>query len=268
MNEKHHNATKPRRAARRAGVRLQIRDIHILEALVERRCETLDYLHEHFFAGLSRKRALGRLRDLERAGLIHREGDIWLWDRYGPVSIYHLTKGAKEVLEVRSALGDQLRGRSFRSLWVDVCWPKQIAINRIGDWLGTQLMPEPLFTGVDPWRRHWSRPDAIYQAAERDREGRDHVYVVADFGGITPDRQVGTAKAFLDDRKARSLLHISPTDYLCDIATANLREALSYDECQRLQFLTIEMIREGGWLDPGTQPQGGHSWQARTRPYR
>ena len=154
MNEKHHNATKPRRAARRAGVRLQIRDIHILEALVERRCETLDYLHEHFFAGLSRKRALGRLRDLERAGLIHREGDIWLWDRYGPVSIYHLTKGAKQVLEVRSALGDQLRGGSFRSLWVDVCWPKQIAINRIGDWLGTQLLPEPLFTGADPWRRH------------------------------------------------------------------------------------------------------------------
>jgi hypothetical protein len=268
MNEKHHNATKTRKAGRRAGVRLQIRDIHILEALVERRCETLDYLHEHFFAGLSRKRALGRLRDLERAGLIHREGDIWLWDRYGPVSIYHLTKDAKEVLEVRSALGDQLRGRSFRSLWVDVCWPKQIAINRIGDWLGTQLMPEPLFTGADPWRRHWSRPDAIYQAAERDREGRDHVYVVADFGGITPDRQVGTAKAFLEDRKARSLLHISPTDYLCDIATANLREALSYDEFQRLQFLTIEMIREGGWLDPGTQPQGGHTWQARTRSSR
>src|SRR5690348_58749 len=74
MNEQQQDTTKPRRAGRRAGVRLQVRDIHILETLVERRCETLDYLHEHFFPGLSRKRALGRLRDLERAGVIHREG--------------------------------------------------------------------------------------------------------------------------------------------------------------------------------------------------
>jgi hypothetical protein len=260
------NTTKTGPPRNRAGVRLQVRDIHILEALVERRCETLDYLHEHFFAGLSRKRALGRLRDLQRAGLINRVGEMWLWDLYGPVSIYHLTKGAKEVLEVRSALGDQLRGRSFRSLWVDVCWPKQIAINRIGDWLGTQLLPEPLFTGADPWRRHWSRPDSIYEAAERDREGRDHVYVVADFGGITPDRQVGMARAFLEDRNARSMLHVSPTDYLREVATENLRRALSYDGFERLQLLTIEMVREGGWLDPGTQPHGGHSWQARARP--
>jgi hypothetical protein len=256
--------TKAGRAPR-AGVRLQPRDIAILEALIERRCETFDYLHEHFFPGLSRKRALNRLRDLQRAGLLERGGDVCLWGLPTPVSIYQLGKAAKPVLELHSLLGEHFHGRSFGSLWLDFNWPKQIAINRIGDWLGIQLLPEPLFTGGPTSRRHWSRPDAIYQSAEPDVQGRDHVYVIADLGGATPDRQLAKVKAFLDDPKTRSLLHINPTEQGSARAAEAIRQAFGDRIMDEVQPLTFEMIREGGWLDPGTEPLGGHSWQARRR---
>ncbi len=248
--------SEQRRAGKkRSGVRLQGRDLAILEALIERRCETLDYLHQRFFPGLSRKRALNRLRDLQRAGLLERT-DIGLWDQQGFVSAYNLAKAAKPILESRSVLGEHLQAHSFASLWLNVSLPKQIAVNRIGDWLGIQLLPEALSTGVPENRRHWSRPDAIYQAARPDKHGRDHVYVIADLGGITPDRRLGRIKAFLDDHKARSLLHISPSIRQTRVASSTISEAFGERVMREIQPLTFDQIREGGWLDPGTEPLG------------
>lgn len=233
MNTNHQNTIKAGRTRSRGGVRLQVRDIHILEALVERRCETLDYLHEHFFAGLSRKRALGRLRDLQRAGLINRVGDLWLWDLYGPVSIYHLTRG---------------RRRCSR------CAPRSAIISAV----------------VASARSGWmsagpSRSRSTGSATGSERSCCPNRYSPApirgDATGAAPTRS--TRPPNVTGKAATT-----STSYLRQVATENLRQALRYDELERLQLLTIEMVREGGWRDPGTQPQGGHSWQARPRPQR
>ena len=53
-------------------IHLQRRDLAILEALASRRAETLEHLHDHHFAGLSRKRAVNRLGDLAAHGYLVR----------------------------------------------------------------------------------------------------------------------------------------------------------------------------------------------------
>lgn len=53
-----------------SSVRLCPRDIAVLEILVQRKVETLDYLHERFFS--SRKRAVNRLAQLVGAGYLER----------------------------------------------------------------------------------------------------------------------------------------------------------------------------------------------------
>ena len=64
------------RGSRKRGVHLMRRDLRVLELLVTRRAETLGWIHEQHFAGLSRKSALNRLGDLTAAGYLQRAGEL------------------------------------------------------------------------------------------------------------------------------------------------------------------------------------------------
>src|SRR3712207_849612 len=56
--------------ARRHGIHLHARDLAVLETLAARGVESLPWLHDRHFTGLSRKRARNRLGDLVAHGYL------------------------------------------------------------------------------------------------------------------------------------------------------------------------------------------------------
>ena len=65
-----------------------------MEMLVVRRAETLTWIHEDSFAGLSRKRALNRLGELAAAGFLQR-ATVEVPGGPGPESAYTRGRGGR-----------------------------------------------------------------------------------------------------------------------------------------------------------------------------
>ena len=138
------------------------RDLRVLELLVTRRAETLGWIHEQHFAGLSRKSALNRLGDLTAAGYLQR-ATVAVPGAPGPESAYTLGPRGKAALELRSLAGEHFRHRRFNPTLRDSSIPHQIIVNRVADWLGADLTPEHLLPmkTKEQWRH---KPDGIYPA--------------------------------------------------------------------------------------------------------
>lgn len=235
-------------------VALHARDIKILSLLVERRVETLDYLHETLFPGLSRKRVLNRLGDLARAGYLERLS-VTLHGEFQPKSVYRLGPRAKPALELRNAHGHEtLRGRRFNPTLRASSIDHQVMTNRVGDWLGARLRPEHLLPAPGNGDAFRHRPDATYLAAQADAHGRRTVYLEVDLGHYSRERILGKINAFLQAPDARAMLLIAPTQERAALLGLWARDLYGDAIAERLQTLTFAEIRTGGYLRPGTEP--------------
>ena len=95
-------------------VALLARDVALLGMLVERRAETLDYLHERFFPDWTQKSARNRLHRLQQGGYLVRTSATLFGTDGRMESVYTLGPRAKRALERRSAAGSEaFRGRRF-----------------------------------------------------------------------------------------------------------------------------------------------------------
>jgi Replication-relaxation len=235
---------------------LTIRDVNLLRELLERRSETTNYLAERFFRGVS-KTARNRLRELELGGFVTRQLSETI-ERPGHLqSVYTLGPAARTALQLRSAHADEAFGtRRFNPTLRESSIPHQVATNRVGDWLGARLIPEHLLPVHAPnAQRH--RPDAVYRAATPDAAGRQLVFLEVDLGHYSRQRVLGKVDAFLAHPGARSILIVSPTEERSTAVADWIREQYGEAIMDRVQPLTFDQVREGGWLDPGTEPTTG-----------
>jgi hypothetical protein len=232
------------------------RDLDLLVTLIERRCESLAYLQDRFFGGV-RKTAINRLRRLELAGYVSREliKSVESPDRFH--SVYTLGHAARAALLNRDEYAHQaLRHRRWNLSLRDSSMPHAIATNRVGDWLGARMIPEHLLTPHAPdAQRH--RPDAVYRAAQPDSAGRQLVFLEVDLGWYNRQRILGKVDAFLSHPDARSILFVTNTPERAEVIGNWIRAAHGDTIMRRIQPLTFAQVREGGWLDPGTEPTTG-----------
>lgn len=199
-------ATRP--GHRKRGVHLTRRDLQVLEALVTRRAETLTWIQEQHFDGLSRKRALNRLGDLAAAGYLKRV-TITVPGAKGPESAYTLGPSGKAALELRSLAGEHFRHRRFNPTLRDSSIPHQILVNRVADWLGADLIPEHLLpmSSKEQWRH---KPDGVYTALTPREDTHPTrtlpmIWLEVDLGHYSRDRIKGKVRAFHDDPEAGHL---------------------------------------------------------------
>lgn len=239
------------------------RDVELLGLLVERRVETLDYLHQTFFADWTLKSARNRLHRLQQGGYVVRMSASLFGTNGTMESVYTLGPKAKRALELRSAAGaEAFRGRRFNPTLRHTSIDHQIMTNRVGDWLGAQLRPEHLLPapgGGDAFRH---RPDAVYTASKPDAEGRQLVFLEVDLGHYSRERILGKVNAFLDSRDARSILLVAPTRERARVIGGWVRDTYGEEIVNRVQPLTFEQVREGGYLRPGTEPAARRSSHA------
>ena len=237
-------------------VALNRRDIAILNLLVERRVETLDYLHETLFPGRSRKRVLNRLGDLARHGYLERLSVSLLEGDGRPESVYRLGPRAKTALELRSALGaDAFRGRRFNPTLRDSSIDHQVMTNRVADWIGAALTPEHLLPAGGRGDAYRHRPDGTYVTARPDAQGRQLVFLEVDLGHYSRDRLLGKVKAFLHHPSAASMLIAAPTRQRTRQIATWVRDA--YGDAMlghRVLPLTFDQIKSGELLGPSFEP--------------
>ena len=243
--------------ARRRGIHLHARDLAVLETLAVRRAETLPWLHNQLFAGLSRKRARNRLGDLVAHGYLTKitQPDLGEHDHAPQRSgaVYLLGPRAPAALKLRSLTGEQLHGRRALPTLRDTSVPHQLAVNRVGDALGVQLIPEHALElrGVE----HRHRPDGAYRS-HPDELGRDLVFVEVDLGHYSRARLLGKLRAFLDHGDARSILIAAPTEQRAELIAQWARERYGNHVIDRVQLFTIAELHAGARLAPGTEPAG------------
>jgi len=207
------------RGSRKRGVHLTRRDLHVLEALVTRRAETLAWIHDQQFAGLSRKRVLNRLGDLAAAGYLKRV-TVTVPGSPRPESAYTLGPRGKAALELRSLAGEHFRHRRFNPTLRDSSIPHQILVNRVADWLGADLTPEHLLpmTTKEQWRH---KPDGVYHALNPRQDThpsktRPMVWLEVDLGHYSRERIKGKVQAFRRDEDAGHLLLVTHTTARAD----------------------------------------------------
>lgn len=245
--------------ARRRGIHLHRRDLAILETLAARRAETLPWLHTHHFAGLSRKRARNRLGDLVAHGYLTKavlpdlaDHDL-ASERSG--AVYLLGPRAPAALRLRSLAGEQLHGRRGIPRLGELSIPHQLAVNRVGDALGTQLIPDHALElrGVE----HRHRPDGAYRSRQPDHLGRDLLFVEVDLGHYSRARILGKLRAFLDHPDARAILIAVPDEDRAELIGQWARDHYGSHLLDRVQLLTFAELRAGAPLARGTEPAGG-----------
>lgn len=100
-------ASRSRPASSSPRVSLQKRDLEIMESLVLLRAATLDDLHRAHFPGLSRKRAINRLGQLARAGMLS-PADVVLHGEVAATRVYTLGPKARTALERRTTVPEHL----------------------------------------------------------------------------------------------------------------------------------------------------------------
>ena len=217
------------------------RDLQVLELLVTRRAETLAWIHEQHFAGLSRKRALNRLGDLGAAGYLRRV-TVTVPGATRPESAYTLGPRGKAALELRSLAGEHFRHRRFNPTLRDSSIPHQILVNRVADWLGADLTPEHLLSmsSKEQWRH---KPDGVYPALNPREDShptraRAMVWLEVDLGHYSRERIKGKFRAFHADEEAGHLLLVTHT-------AARADQIARWLNCERFgRSITIASLTE------------------------
>jgi hypothetical protein len=239
--------------ARKTGIHLHARDLALLEQLLVRRAETLDWLHDEHFGGLTRKRARNRLGDLVAHGYLRRTTVPAPTPTGWPQSVYTLGPKAATALRLRALAGEHLRGRRFNPVLRETSIPHQLQINRVGDALGAQLIPEHLLDVRGRDDRH-QRPDAAYRAAQPDEHGRELVLVEVDLGHYSRRRMLAKVQGFLEHPDARSILIAVPNRERAALIARWVRDEHGPAVMDRVQTLPFADLHRPGALDPGTEP--------------
>lgn len=260
------------RQRQRRPVRLTARDLQILEELMNRKAETLDVLHDRFWApGTRRDTARYRLTRLAAWGFIdkhalpHRHSQLLPEDHddTGWVTAYTLTPKGTAALRRRTIAGSVLRGRSIKGDIDDAAIPHQLAVNRVADLLGTTLLAEHLIE-LQGDRRH--RPDATYKATP-DHAGRSTVMLEIDLGHYSRKRILGKLTTFLADPDAKGVLFACPTEERAAWVAQTLREARGDRIMDRVQVLSFAQIRDGRLLAEDLRPEDPDELQSRSYDY-
>jgi hypothetical protein len=245
-------------------LRLTTRDLQILEQLLHSRAETLGALHQQFWPqGTERDSARHRLSRLAAWGFLDKHGLEHVHPRLvhpndnptgsGWVTVYTLTPRGIAALRRRSLAGSTLRGRSIKGDLDDAAIPHQLAVNRVGELLGTPLLADHLVE-VTGDRRH--RPDATY-TAHPDHGGRSTVMLEIDLGHYSRKRILGKLATFLADPDTTGVLFACPTQERANWIARTLREARGDRIMDRVQVLTFEQIHEGRFLRDALRPVSG-----------
>jgi hypothetical protein len=129
-------------------------------------------------------------------------------------------------------------------------------VNRVGDALGTQLLPEHALELRGVEHRHRHRPDGAYRSHQPDQLGRDLVFVEVDLGHYSRTRILGKLRAFLDHDEARGILIAVPTEERAELIAQWARERYGSHVMDRIQLFTLAELDAGALLDPGTHPAG------------
>lgn len=240
-------------------VRLNARDLEIFQTLLSRRVETLGHLNRLVFSGLARKTARNRLIRLRQGGYIERvaiehlppelrtEGDF----HHPQTSVYRLTAKGIAALRLRHRAGSQLRGGPPPRDLSDASIPHQLAVNRLGDWLGADLIGEHQIEGAGNDRRH--RPDAAYRTTP-DKSGRDLVLLEVDLGNYTQTRILGKVATFLTNDHARAAIIVTPDQHRAAKVAAWIRQAHGDSVAGRLKVLTLDEVKDGRLLNGELAP--------------
>lgn len=235
-------AADPWRAPGGRRVALQRRDLGVLEELLLRRAETLEYLHGRFFAGATRKRALNRLGELCAAGFVARHWVLLHGERQER-SVYTLGPRAKPALALRSLAGEAFVGRRVEPMLRSGSIPHQIATNRVADQLGVALIAEHLLPAPGGGQRH--RPDGVYLTADADDRGRREVFLEVDVGHYSRKRVIEKVAAFLNHRKGRAMLFVCPSSARRGAIIDTLRNWFGEDVFDVVELLTFGEIAAG-----------------------
>lgn len=241
-------------------LRLNSRDVAILGMLLERRAETLGYLHAAHFPRAKRKIARNRLGQLVRHGYLSRipihELEPHLRapdDGEHEVSVYTLTNKGLTALRIRAADGDSLQGLELGAQLREPSVRHQLAVNRTGDILGTRLLAEHQID--HPAGEHRHRADAAWHAAP-DHRGRTLVLLEIDNGNYTRQRILGKVDAFLAHPDARAAVFVCPDALRAKRVHRWIKEQHGDTHASRIQVLTLTELAHGGRLDPQLTPQG------------
>jgi hypothetical protein len=87
--------------------------------------------------------------------------------------------------------------------------------------------------------------------------GRQLVFLEIDLGAYNKQRILGKLDAFVAHPAARSIVFVSPTLERTSAISSWIREQYGESIMDRVQPLTFNQIKEGGWLDVGTEPTTG-----------
>lgn len=216
-------------------VSLQIRDLAIMESLVQLRAATLDDLHRAHFPGLSRKRAVNRLAQLARAGML-APADVVLHDETATTRVYTLGPRARTALERRTLSSEHFRYRRWNPTLRDSSIPHQIVVNRLAGKIGGAAIPEHLLP-VPGKNAARNRPDAVIEGV--DVAGRARMLgLEVDLGHYSRDRIVGKAEAWRTYPEAGPLLIVVP-----DVARANKVNRWVRDR-HNIHLLTVADLHE------------------------
>ena len=202
------------------------RDLRLMEKLVLRRVATLDELHQTWFAGLSRKRALNRLGELASAGYLHRVTLAVPDALDGPEreqSLYTLGPKARTALELRSLSSEHFRYRRWNPVLRDSSMPHQLAVNRVCDLLSVDAVPEHLLPPAENRAAMQHKPDAIWERA-RDGARATKILLEVDLGHYSRQRIKGKVAAFAENPEALAMLIITPDAARADRVAGWVRE--------------------------------------------
>jgi hypothetical protein len=250
-------------------VSLQVRDLTILEYLLEQRAETLDELHRIFFSGQQRHTAHNRLCRLQSAGFVQGLSVATAPTTARPTRAYVLGPRATAALRLRSLAGDHLRGRQVPVALRGTSVPHQLAVNLVGHWIDAALTGEHLLGDtLEGRRRH--RPDAVYQAAEADRRGRDLVFVEVDLGHYSRARILGKLTTFLAHSRGKHVLFAVPSAQRQHTVNEWLRDEHGDTATHRISVHTFEQLRDQGLsvarAAPATPGRSQRDWRALASP--
>lgn len=216
-------------------VSLQTRDLAIMESLVQLRAAMLDDLHRVHFSGLSRKRAVNRLAQLARAGML-APADVVLHDETATTRVYTPGPRARTALERRTLSSEHFRYRRWNPTLRDSSIPHQIVVNRLADKICGTTIPEHLLP-VPGKNAARNRPDAVIEGV--DVAGRARMLGLdVDLGHYSRERIVGKAEAWRTYPDAGPLLIVVP-----DVARANKVYGWVRDR-HNIHLLTVADLHE------------------------
>lgn len=202
-------ASRSRNAPSSARVSLQKRDLAIMESLVQLRAATLDQLHREHFPGLTRKRAINRLGQLARAGML-APADVVLHGASAPTRVYTLGPKARTALERRSLSSEYFRYRRWNPTLRDSSIPHQLVVNRLTGALDGTTVPEHLLPVPDKNAAR-NRPDAVVEGVDVDGATR-WLGLEVDLGHYSRERIVGKVKAWRSYPEAATLIIVVPDE--------------------------------------------------------